>query len=408
MRDRSQIRKGFFKFLAGLSSGVATTLLGAQPAIAQTPPKPLSLETASGDLRLVLGGWADAYFGYNFNDPASRRDTVRAFDFRHDSFALQVVALDVQVEGRGGIFGGTTLGRLTLQAGDEPDAYYLASGSENPRDAQPNYETFRHVQQAYAGYKVPMPGDPSAALEVDFGIFVSHVGYEGLNAKDNIHFSRSLLHELTPFYATGARAIYTVSPQVTAQLNVTNGWNSVIDNNRSKSLGAQLVWTPSDRVSATFNWLGGAEQDATLAMRNLFDAFAILKATDTLMLAVNGHIGFDRVLAGTMLDGAAATEARRVAWYGLAGYARYQIDEVWAAGLRAEVFRDEDGVPWEAGYAGTIGEGTATLEARPEAHLILRLEYRHDEATSGLFETHDPPRLSHGQNTATLGAIVFF
>jgi hypothetical protein len=377
-------------------------------ARAQTTPKPFSLESAGGDFRLVLGGWVDAYFGYNFNDPASSKDTLRAFDFRHDSFALQVVALDVGFEGRGGLLGGTTIGRLTLQAGDEPDLYYLASGSENAKDAQPNYDSFRHVQQAYAGYKLPMPGDDAATLEVDLGMLPSHIGYEGLNAKDNIHFSRSILHQLTPFYETGARAVYTVSPQFTAMLNLTNGWNSVIDNNRSKTVGAQLVWTPNDRVSTTLNWMGGAEQDSTIAMRNLFDAFVVLKPTDPLQLVVNGHVGVDRVVAGTMLDGAAATTGKRVTWYGLAGYARYQFDEVWAAGLRAEVFRDEDGVPWEAGYAGTIGEGTATLEARPEPHLILRLEFRHDEASSGFFETHDPPRLSRAQTTLTLGGIAFF
>jgi hypothetical protein len=191
-------------------------------------------------------------------------------------------------------------------------------------------------------------------------------------------------------------------------LNVTNGWNSVIDNNRSKTIGAQIVWTPSDRVSTTLNWMGGAEQDATIAMRNLFDAFVVVKPSDPLQLVVNGHVGFDHVVAGTLLDNAATTTGKRVSWYGLAGYARYQIDEVWAAGLRAEVFRDEDGVPWETGYADTIGEGTATLEARPEPHLILRLELRHDEASSGLYETHEPPRLSRAQTTLTLGAIAFF
>ncbi len=378
----------------------------AGSAAAQTLPKPLVLEGSGGDWKLTVGGWVDAYFGYNFNDPASRTNTVRAFDSRHDSFAIQVAAVDLQFEGHTG--GGTAVARMTLQAGDEPEAYYRSSGSERATDAQPNYDAFRHLQQAFGGYKTPMPGGADAALEVDMGLFVSHIGYEGLNAKDNIHFSRSLLFQLTPFYATGARAIYTVSPTFTAQLNVTNGWNSVVDNNRSKSVGAQVVWTPSDRASATLNWLGGSEQDATLSMRNLFDAFVVVKPTDALLLAVNAHAGFDKVHPGTVLDGAILTGDARAAWYGVAGYGRYQLDETWAAGVRVEAFRDEVGVPWEAGYAGTIGEGTATLEMRPQEHLILRLELRHDEASSGLYETSSPPRLSRAHTTATLGAIAFF
>jgi hypothetical protein len=396
----------FARIIGILAAAGAAVLGSAASARAQTLPKPVVLEGAGGDWKLTLGCWVDAYFGYNFNDPASRTDTVRVFDSRHDSFAIQIAAVDLQFEGHAGQ--GTAIARVTLQAGDEPEAYYLASGSETAKDAAANRDAFRHLQQAFAGYKLPMPGGDDAALEVDMGLFVSHIGYEGLNAKDNIHFSRSLLFQLTPFYATGARAIYTVSHTFTAQLNVTNGWNSVVDNNRSKSFGAQLVWAPSDRVSATLNWLGGAEQDATLSMRNLFDASLVVKPTDALMLAVNGHAGFDKVHPGTVTNGAILTGEERAAWYGVAGYGRYQITDAWAAGLRVEAFHDEVGVPWEAGYAGTIGEGTATIETRPQEHLILRFEVRHDEATSGLYETSSPPRLSRAQTTGTIGAIAFF
>ncbi len=388
------------------AAAFALSVLAPAVATAQTLPKPITVEGAGGDWKLTLGGWVDAYFGYNFNDPASRTNTVRAFDTRHNSFSIQVAAVDLQFEGHAGA--GTALARLTFQGGDEPDAYYSSSGSENAKDTLPSYNAFRHLQQAFGGYKAPMPGGPDASLEVDMGIFVSHIGYEGLNAKDNIHFSRSLLFQLTPFYATGARAIYTVSPTFSAQLNVSNGWNTVIDNNRSKSVGAQLVWTPSDKVSATLNWLGGAEQDATLAMRNLFDAFVVVRPTDALLLAVNGHVGFDRAHAGTTVSGAILTDSAPATWYGIAGYGRYQLAETWAAGLRLEAFRDELGVPWLAGYAGTIGEGTVTLEQRPQEHLIVRLELRHDEATSGLYETSSPPRLSRAQTTLTLGGIAFF
>ena len=171
-------------------SALVGVMGAANDAWGQAVPKPLALEGAEGDWKLTLGGWVDAYFGYNFNDPASRTNTLRAFDVRHDSFAIQVAALDIGFEGRSG--GGTAIARLTLQAGDEPEAYYLASGSQNSKDALPNYSAFRHLQQAYGGYKLPMPGAEGAALEVDMGLFVSPIGYEGLNAKDYIHFSRSL------------------------------------------------------------------------------------------------------------------------------------------------------------------------------------------------------------------------
>ncbi len=400
--------RGFGVVVGGL---VALVALGEGLAGAQVAPPPVELASANGDWKLTLGGWIDAYVGYNFNDPASRTNNVRAFDTRHDSFALQVAAFDVGFEtsSQKGRASGGMVSRLTLQAGDEPDQYYRASGSEKTADATPNYDAFRHIQQAYAGYKVPVPGaGETGMLEVDAGIMISHIGYEGLNAKDNIHFSRSLLHQLTPFYASGARAIYTLSPKVTAQINVSNGWNNVIDNNRSKSVGAQLVWTPNPRITATLNWLGGSEQDAALSMRNLFDAVGVFKLTPALQLAINGHVGIDKVRAGTPLNGAITIEDTRVSWYGLALYARYQLSEMWGAGIRAEAFRDENGVPWETGVATTLWEGTATLEARPDPHLIFRLELRHDEATALLYDQNTPGATGHAQTTLMAGVIAFF
>ena len=408
------MRKGFLRggpfSLFLVASSFASSFLAFSPdARAQTIPKPLSIEGSSGDWKLTLGGWVDGYFGYNFNDPANGKDALRDFDFRHDSFALEAVALDVGFEERGGVFDGSGIVRLTLQAGDEPDAYYASSGSERAADAQPNFDSFRHVQQAYGGYRVavPWPEDDSS-LEFDLGIFMSHIGYEGLNTKDIIFFSHSLLHELTPFYATGVRAIYILSPSLTAQINVTNGWDSVIDNNRSKSVGAQVVWTPTEKVTATLNYLGGPEQDATAAMRNLVDGIVVVKPIDELTLAANGHVGFDRVAPGTALDGLPAARETNVAWYGVAGYARYQLNQVWGLGVRGEVFRDEKGVPWETGFAGTVGEGTAMVESRPQEHLIVRFELRHDQASTSIYATHTPPHVSRGQDTLTLGMIAFF
>ena len=196
--------------------------------------------------------------------------------------------------------------------------------------------------------------------------------------------------------------------KLTVQLNVSNGWNSVIDNNRSKSLGTQIVWSPHAQVTGTLNWVGGAEQDAALSMRNLLDAIVVVKATPALTLVTNGHVGFDKVRAGTALGGAVTTEDTRVAWYGVSGYGRYQLSEMWAAGVRAEVFRDPDGVPWETGVSQTLWEGTGTIEARPDPHLIFRLELRHDEATALVYDQHTPGAVGHAQTTLTLGLIGFF
>ena len=70
-----------------------------------------------------------------------------------------------------------------------------------------------------------------------------------------------------------------------------------------------------------------------------------------------------------------------VSWYGAALLARYQISEVFAAGVRGEIIRDANG-RITAPSAGplTLMTGTLTLEAAPSKHLLIRMDNRIDAA----------------------------
>lgn len=403
----------------GAAWTLASCLLVAPgPLLAQTTlgdhPEPVSPAGTTGspidpwDV-LKLGAWADAYFGCNFNRPRSNLDSLRTFDDRHDTFTLQMAALDLAFDSAGkrpAPRGGAAVVKVTLQAGDAPAQYYLASGSEKASDAAVNAASFSHIQQAYVGYRVPVGKD--GFLKADAGIFLSHVGYESVNAVGDANDSRSLLFQLAPLYHTGVRLRYRVGPTLSAQVSLTNGWNSVIDNNREKSLGAQVAWSPNKIVSATLNWIGGAEQDSSANVRNLFDGFVVVQPSDAFSLAANADVGFDRVARGVVLNGAPAAQEQNVSWYGAALYARVVFARILSIAARGEAVRDSNGAPWLTGYATTLCEGTGTFEVDPFEHLRLLFEARADGSARPAYATASPAGLSRRQTTVTVAALARF
>jgi len=65
-------------------------------------------------------------------------------------------------------------------------------------------------------------------------------------------------------------------------------------------------------------------------------------------------------------------------WYGINQYLLYDINPCWAAGLRFEWFRDDDGTRVVAGNAGDYYALTAGLNWRPNANVTFRPEIRYD------------------------------
>jgi len=94
------------------------------------------------------------------------------------------------------------------------------------------------LQQAYLTAVVPVGN----GLTADVGKFVTHMGYEVIESKDNWNYSRSLLFAWAiPYFRTGLRLTYPFTDNLSVAVHVVNGWNSLVDNNARKSLGLQMT-----------------------------------------------------------------------------------------------------------------------------------------------------------------------
>ena len=214
-----------------------------------------------------------------------------------------------------------------------------------------------------------------SGLTVDAGKFVTPAGAEVIETQDNWNYSRSLLFAWAiPYYHAGVRASYAVNDKVTATGFVLNGWNNVKDNNASKSVAAQVVVAPTDRVSLAATWMGGAEQTAVDGWRHMVDAIVNVTLTPRVKLQLNADLVRDRGLGPG------------VGWHGVAAL-RAQLTPAWTLAPRLEWFADPQGV--STGVAQDVVEGTLTVQRTIAAGLSARAEYRVDRSTMAFFPNED-------------------
>jgi len=336
---------------------------------------------------LAVNAFVSTAYEYNGNRPTTGASSYRVFDFNDNSFNLDVAELVVQI--------------AASKPNDAGFRVDFAAGNSIPQITKTQDQTAAQfdLQQAFASYIAPL----GSGLRFDVGKFVTHMGYEVIEGYDgyNDNYSRSILFGYAiPFTHTGVKASYAFSSKVAGMVEVVNGWDLLRDNNRSKSVGAQLTLTPVAPLQVLLNWIGGPElANDNHTNRNVFDLVAILKPTNTLTLGVNGDYGKEN---GTSLvnPGSDAT------WKGIAGYATLALTNKFSVALRGETFHDEDGVRLGTGTRATLSEGTFTPTYKFTDHVLLRGEARYDKANQPILTKRGT--LADTQTTVAANVIFVY
>jgi hypothetical protein len=364
------------------------SLLAVVAVRAQEAPEPEP--TPDAPSRLDVGGFVDALYAYNSNRPADhanffpgvgtsgKRDNEATINLAQADFVLQPKPVGF---------------KLSLGFGNATEVVHAGE----TRGVATSSDVWRNVVQASAQWQTGL----GRGLLVEAGVYPSHIGMESLQSQLNWNYTRSWLGELSPYYQTGLKLAYPLSPRWSAQLHLLNGWQMIGDVNRGKSVGAQLAYG-GERLSISFNGIAGPElPNNDDDIRALGDVVATWKATPSLSLGLAGDVARE-----------GRPDGNDASWKGVGLYARFaRPDARTAFAVRGEYYDDPDAAI--SGIAQTLKEVTATLEHRPVPRLILKLEGRYDwsDALAFASDVVGPdglPLRVDDQFLVLLGAVVTF
>lgn len=361
----------------------------AVPAILAGLATALPAHAVDLPLGIQLHGAVDLYVDANFNGPPDHANFLPGTGTtakRANEFSLNLASVELVKAPEPVGF------HLWLVAGTGTDVEH--EGEIIGPAAGP--QVWRYVQQASISARIPW----GRGLEIEGGIYPSHIGFEGFASQTDWNYTRSWMADYSPYYQTGIKATYVFDDAWSAQIQVLNGWQRIGDNNNGKAFGTQIAWKAGPSMLTFNTFLGPELTDDDHDWRYFVDFVWTFQLSPADQVALTVDLGLQQ-----------QPQAPADTWWGAAAYYRRQISPRWAAAVRAEVYRDPEGVM--SGTPQTLVEGTLTVEFRPWQILLLKLEGRYDHSTAHVFGAS--PKLADGlpskvqdQVLIVLGAVAAF
>jgi hypothetical protein len=302
---------------------------------------------------------------------------------------------------------------LVLTAGLDAQKNHAIGIFRDENDNFPFRNTAKFdLQEAYVSGRVPVGN----GLTLKGGKFVTLLGYEVIEAPNNLNFSRSFLFELAvPLTHVGALATYPVTDWLSLTAGPVVGWDIADDNNGAMSWVGQVAVTPVKDLITNLNWISGKEYSFDTwghlrngGVRTVLDLVVTYTGIKNLTLGANVDYGWEEEEAFLKSIGTRSDFDSR--WWGYAGYAAYDWTDRFRTALRAEYFTDPMGSRTGAGQKVSLWETTATLQYKIWRGLMGRVEYRHDQADTRVFKVRTPGLVptSKSQDTLTLALTYLF
>jgi Putative beta-barrel porin-2, OmpL-like. bbp2 len=287
-------------------------------ASAQKPDQPVTLDNPGGDVQPVTGENEHALAISGFGVGGYTLDGKT----KDNSFSAGKVAVSLFRELTDNLY---VFGQLTTSISDE-------GGGE------PTTET------EIDNLLVSFTPKTASNLNLTLGTLDAPVGFERDDEVLLLTPSTSFNFELgRPAKLTGLFGTYTFNRRVDLTALVANGWDSPLDPNHGKTVGARLGVLPAERASLGFSALYGTEGEADETNdRLLLDADYAFEPGHGWIVAGEANYAKDYDLP----DG---SDAR---WSGAMLLVHRRVARHWGVAARAEVLDDKDGA--RTGQAQTL------------------------------------------------------
>jgi putative OmpL-like beta-barrel porin-2 len=375
----------------------------------ESPPEQSPL---SERLRLHFYGYLEGSYTQNFNNPSNRINQLRIFDVNSNQFrpnlAQFVLERDAKAEGTGWDRVGF---HVKFNAGRDSD---FIGGT--------NLSDWADFQEFYVQYLAPL----GRGLNIQAGQVNSLVGYEVVESPHNATYSRSWLFGLgQPFTTRGLRASYEFSQHLSLSVGAIAYINSArADTDFDSLVEYALTVTPSEKMKLTLYGLAGPRDGpsgtpgGTLVLTGGYVSVQVRDRTSVVIESYYANQSHSSLISA----------GRNARWDGVAAYLIHEFTEQWGLRLRAEIFEDAGGFVACQGttayqpranvcfgatsevqsvpIAQTLWEATGTVQYKPFASLMTRLEYRYDKSNQNVFQLGN--RAASYQPTLSLDVIYLF
>jgi hypothetical protein len=310
--------------------------------------------------KVTVEGYIDAYYAYDFNQPADGNRPYAVSMHRHNEMTVNLAFIDLKYSSS------RLRARLVPGFGTYMNANYAAEPG-----------TLKNLVEASAGIRLFNHKN----IWLDVGVFGSPYTNESAISKDHLAYTRSFAPEFVPYYLSGVKLSMPLMAKLNATVYLLNGWQQIADTNSGKAVGTQIEYRPSDYLLLNWNTFAGNEQsatDSTAGARYFTDVFLIYSKNKWSWTAC-AYIGHQEQANGN---------AR---WWTINATARYAITQKLSATVRAEYFEDLKGV--QVISLSPVGFNSSStslgLNYKAAENVLLRVEGRSFISDNAVYQRED-------------------
>lgn len=325
------------------------------------------------DSTLTISGFIETYYGYDFQEPNSKRRPGFLYNHaRHNEVNVNLGLLKLSYnEDR-------IRGNLGLMVGN----YVTENLSAEPL-------AMRNIYEANIGVKLLKKHD----FWLDIGIMESNLGFESVIGPNNWMMTRSLLAENSPYYLNNAKLTYTTRNKKWMFAGLfSNGWQIMVDGH--SSFGHQIQWYPNKKWTINSSSFIGRTNLPTNSnyiegelVQRYFHNFYLKYDGDQFGIILSVDLGIDQIVGDSIPDSG---------WFGTALVSRYKLSEKLTVSARGELLFDpESSVVLTPNYNTFLNIG-ASLNFDYQIHdlVLWRVEGR-------AFSSKNPIYRYNGQATTS-------
>jgi hypothetical protein len=319
---------------------------------------------------VTLEGYADVYYGFDFNKPKDGNRPYFVSYNRHNEINLNLAYLSITYNSEGA--------RATFTPG---------FGTYMNQNYAAERLTLQNIVEANVGVKI----FKDKKIWIDAGILGSPYTVESAVAFDQLLYTRSFGAEYSPYYLTGVKLSWPLSRKTTLYLFVVNGWQVIDDPNSPLSFASQLEIKPSDKLTIHWNTYAGDEHTPAAPDnkgRYFTDVHGLFNPSHKIDLAVDAYFGWQNL--------ADSTGEKTPATWGQGNLnARYHFDKSNSISARAEYYRDNHsifvvpvtGISGFDCFSYSLGYNLLITK-----NVLFRFEGRYFNSTKNIFynEKHKP------------------